>query len=179
MKGVIFNILEEMVIEHKGMAVWNDILNQEMNDEGVYTAGESYPDEKLFALVHAVSKHTNLAIEEVLATFGEFLFGKLAARYPVFIEGAADLKTFLKSIDSVIHVEVKKLYNNPNLPSFTYSEPSSDVLVMYYHSPRKLCLLAEGLIRGAASHYETPIQLSHPVCMHQGAPKCELSVRFL
>ncbi len=28
MKGVIFNFLEEMVVDHCGMECWNNILNQ-------------------------------------------------------------------------------------------------------------------------------------------------------
>ncbi|BBB30404.1 heme NO-binding domain-containing protein [Neptunomonas japonica] len=179
MKGVIFNILEEMVEEHCGMAVWNEILNENLSDDGVYTASESYPDEKLFSLVGAVCDRTKLPMEKVVGDFGEFLFTGLASRHPTFLENPTDLKSFLKSIHSVIHVEVRKLYDNPNLPSFEYNEPDSDVLVMTYRSPRKLCILAEGLVRGAAAHYKTNIEINHPVCMHKGADCCELHVRFL
>lgn len=179
MKGIIFNILEEMVIAHKGMAVWNEILNQELPDGGIYTVGESYPDEQLFTLIQAVSNSTNLSMEKVVGDFGEFMFDQLATRYPIFIDQASDLKSFLKSVESVIHVEVKKLYDNPHLPNFGYSEPTDDILIMRYNSPRKLCLLAEGLIRGAAVHYKTTIEVGHTVCMHMGAKHCDLTVRFL
>ena len=47
MKGVIFNILEEMVITECGMQSWNDIL-QQLELEGIYTSTESYPDTELF-----------------------------------------------------------------------------------------------------------------------------------
>ncbi|SIS69122.1 heme NO-binding domain-containing protein [Neptunomonas antarctica] len=179
MKGVIFNVLEEMVEENCGMAVWNDILNQELPEGGIYTAGESYPDEQLFNLVNAVCARTKLPMEKVVGNFGEFLFTQLAARHPVFLESPADLKSFLKSIDSVIHVEVRKLYDNPNLPSFKYSEPDPDLLIMQYRSPRKLCILAEGLIRGAAAHYGQSVEISHPICIHRGADWCDLHIRFL
>lgn len=179
MKGVIFNILEEMVEKHCGMSVWNEILNQELPDGGIYTASESYPDEQLFTLVEAVCARTNLPMEKVVGNFGEFLFQQLASRYPVFLQNPVDLKTFLKSVESVIHVEVNKLYDNPNLPLFKYSEPESDILIMQYHSPRKLCLLAEGLIRGAATHFATKVEISHPICMHKGAQHCDMSIKFL
>lgn len=178
MKGVVFNILEEMVLEQAGMEAWNNILAEASGEDGIYTAADSYPDTELFGLVEAVCKAINQPAEVVVGAFGEFMFGKLAERYPVFCEQAPDLKTFLKSVDSVIHVEVAKLYNETNLPKFKYAEPKENILVMRYHSERKLCILAEGLIRGAATHYNQKITIEHPVCMHKGADHCDLLVRF-
>ncbi|WP_261841203.1 heme NO-binding domain-containing protein [Aliamphritea ceti] len=177
MKGVIFNILEEMVIDKCGMMAWNDILDK-LGQDGVYTAGKSYPDDKLFALVGEVSARLELPAEAVVGAFGEFLFDQLARRYPVFLETQATLKDFLKSIDSVIHVEVRKLYESPDLPTISYREPEANTLVMEYRSPRQLCLLAEGLIRGAASRYKESIEMTHPVCTHQGADHCDLIIKF-
>ncbi|MCP4598399.1 heme NO-binding domain-containing protein [Neptuniibacter sp.] len=178
MKGVIFNVLEEMVVEHLGMAHWNKILEQSCPDNHFHTAGDSYPDSELFTLVEHVSTELDKPIEEVVGAFGEYLFAKLAERYPIFVDSEQDLKSFLKSVDSVIHMEVKKLYDSPNLPQFTYSEPDNNHLVMQYRSPRKLCILAEGLIRGAAMHYQEQVEISHPVCIHKGADHCDLIIRF-
>lgn len=178
MKGVVFNVLEEMVIEQCGMLAWNEILEaQEI--EGIYTAGESYPDEELFELVGSISAKTEIPAETLVGAFGERLFKGLSERNPVFIEAESTLKGFLKSVHDVIHIEVRKLYENPNLPDFEYEEDADNTLLMRYRSPRKLCILAEGLIRGAAYHYDTAIEIEHPVCMHKGADHCDLIVRFL
>lgn len=176
-KGVIFNVLEEMVIEQCGMEKWNEILNT-LQLEGIYTSGESYPDEELFALVNEISSETGIAVEDLIGAFGEYLFTQLAKRYPVFIEQNSDLRSFLKSVDSVIHMEVRKLFKDPSLPHFEYEDHPNGSLLMRYHSPRKLCILAEGLIRGAAKMYETPISLDHSVCCHKGDPHCDLLIRF-
>jgi hypothetical protein len=178
MKGVIFNVLEEMVIEQYNMQTWNEILASQ-TAEGIYTAGESYPDEELFNLVATISDKTDIPVETLVGAFGERLFEGLAARNASFIEAEPTLKGFLKSVHSVIHMEVRKLYENPNLPDFEYAEDADDTLLMRYRSPRKLCILAEGLIRGAAHHYDTLITIDHPVCMHKGAEHCDLIVRFL
>lgn len=177
MKGVVFNVLEDMVIQYHGVQAWNEVLNETGVATGVYTSGESYEDGELFALVKTVSAKLNLPVATVVETFGVFLFKQLASRHPIFLE-APDLKSFLKSVDTVIHIEVRKLYDSPHLPSFDYIEPDADVLVMQYRSPRKLCVLAEGLIRGAADHYNTPVEISQPVCMHNGADHCDLVIRF-
>ncbi|WP_420598226.1 heme NO-binding domain-containing protein [Neptuniibacter sp.] len=177
MKGVIFNVLEEMVIKKCGMQVWNEILYTQ-NLDGIYTAGESYPDSELFALVTEISSQTKIPAEELVGSYGEFLFAQLAERYPLFLENKPDLRGFLKSVDSVIHIEVKKLYSNPSLPKFEYEDLPDGRLLMRYHSPRKLCILAEGLIRGASSTYHTPINIEHKICCHKGDPHCDLIIGF-
>lgn len=178
MKGVIFNILEELVIDTAGITTWNSIL-QTLQLGGIYTAGQSYPDEELMALVQEISQRLQKPIPDVVAHFGEYLFIQLNSRYPEFTTQQPDLRSFLKSIHDVIHVEVQKLYESPNLPTISCHEPDPDTLIMEYRSPRQLCILAEGLIRGAAQHYQTEIELSHPVCMHHGADHCDLVVRFI
>ncbi|WP_290698204.1 heme NO-binding domain-containing protein, partial [Amphritea sp.] len=85
MKGVIFNILEELVEQRCGMQAWNDILS-ELSNDGIYTAGKSYPDEDLMALVSAVSTKLEMPDSEVIGMFGEYMFSQLADRYPIFIE---------------------------------------------------------------------------------------------
>ena len=178
MKGVVFNVLEDMVVEQYDMSVWNSILEQQAL-AGIYTAGASYPDEELFALVGCIAEKTGIDIPDLIGAFGERLFAGLVQRNPIFIETESTLKGFLKSVHDVIHMEVKKLYENPNLPEFTYEEMGDGALLMRYQSPRKLCILAEGLIRGAAHHYQTAISIEHPVCMHKNAPHCDIIVRFL
>jgi predicted hydrocarbon binding protein len=175
MKGVIFNVLEEMVIETVGMASWNAILEASGSD-GIYTSGESYSDEELFALVGEICKALDLPAEAVVGSFGEYLFDQLDARHPIFVKQANDLKEFLLSIDTVIHGEVLKLYTNPNLPRFEYIDKGPNELTMVYMSPRKLCILAEGLIRGAAARYGNEVTINHPICMHNGAENCHFEV---
>ncbi len=176
MKGVIFNVLEELVIETAGMDAWNNVLAA-TGYEGVYTSGDSYPDEELFALAAEICKVLNLDLATVVGIFGEYLFDQLDARHPVFVQQSSDLRSFLLSVDTVIHGEVLKLYQNPNLPRFSYRD-EGDTLVMNYTSERKLCILAEGLIRGAAKRFNANVDITHPVCMHDGAEHCQLNVRF-
>ncbi len=178
MKGVVFNVLEDMVINKCGMQTWNDVLDEQVSATGIYTAGESYPDEELFGLVESVAAKLEMPMGEVVGAFGVYMFHQLAAKYPVFLDQSDNLRDFLISVESVIHIEVRKLYESPNLPNFSYDESRDDQLIMQYKSPRKLCVLAEGLVRGASEYYNTPIEIDHPVCMHKGSDHCDLVIRF-
>lgn len=175
MKGVIFNVLEELVIETAGMESWNAILAASGSD-GIFTSGESYSDEELFAIVAEVCKALDMPAEKVIGIFGEYLFDQLDVRHPSFVAHANGLKDFLMSVDTVIHGEVLKLYTNPNLPRFEYQDRGDNELTMHYRSPRKLCILAEGLVRGAAKRFGQEITIEHPICMHNGADHCQLDV---
>ena len=174
MKGVVFNLLNDLVEEQYGMDAWDDLIEETAPaSQGVYTSVEVYADQELLAYVAAISRHTGADESEVVQLFGRYMLGRFAEMHPEFFAGHT-LKSFLKSVHDVIHVEVRKLHPDVVLPEFTYEDPADDQLIMHYHSPRALCHLAEGLIDGASTHFDTPVTIEHPVCMHNGADHCDL-----
>ncbi|MCG7535437.1 heme NO-binding domain-containing protein [Pseudoalteromonas sp. OOF1S-7] len=179
MKGIIFRSLEELVVENLGMSAWNALLDEHCPAHRSYVSAVSYPDEELFALANGVAKHMALPLPDVLGVFGRYLFGSLAAKHPTVL---AELDTFEKlivAIDSVIHVEVAKLYDEPNLPKIDTEIINDSEIVVDYCSPRKLCFCAEGLIYGAADHYNRQIEISHTSCMHNNDDHCRFVVKIL
>lgn len=179
MKGVIFSIFNEMIEEKFGLATWDRMIEETKPiSKGVYTSGQTYNELELFSYVGFLSKMTGKAVDELVRSFGHFTATKLAKIYPDFFTKKG-FKEFLKSIDNVIHVEVKKLYPGANLPSFTYEDPAPNKLVMVYKSPRKLCHLAEGLIQGAAEHYQTSYLMKQTKCLHKNDPHCRFEIDFL
>ena len=56
-------------------------------------------------------------------------------------------------MDDYIHVEIRKLYPDAELPDFDCQAPDSCSLRMTYRSDRPIASLAEGLIRGCIAHY--------------------------
>ncbi|MBX2861625.1 MAG: heme NO-binding domain-containing protein [Vampirovibrio sp.] len=179
MKGVVFTLLNELVEEKFGMDAWEAALDgSDPPLDGVYTAAGTYPDKELFALVGQLSNLSQVPVNTLVHTFGQFMLGKLALLYPGFFSSASTAKEFVRSVDNVIHVEVKKLYPQAELPSITYEDPGPDALVMIYQSPRKLCYLAEGLIDGTAKYYGTEIQQQQTRCVHNGDDHCRFELQF-
>jgi hypothetical protein len=130
------------------------------------------------ALVSELSIITNIEPPVLVRAFGEYLFIPLFNSNPTDLSHITNLKDFLLCIDGVIHKEVKRVYPKAYLPTFEYSETDNGDLLMFYQSKRKLCHLSVGLITGAAKHFEQKISIEHPVCMHNGADKCELVISF-
>ena len=50
MKGIIFNLLEEVVTQEHGEEAWEDLLDRS-GVEGAYTSLGSYPDQEFLALL--------------------------------------------------------------------------------------------------------------------------------
>lgn len=177
MKGVVFNIFNDMINDQFGMGTWQTLIDRTKPDsDAVYTSGDVYPDEELVAYVTELSAITNVAVPELIRAFGRYMMKVFARIHPEYL--TSDPKAFLRSVHDVIHVEVKKLHPDAVLPEFTYEDPDDNHLTMIYKSPRKLCYLAEGLIAGVAEQYETPIDINHSQCMHDGAETCRLELRF-
>lgn len=178
MKGIVFQILNELVEEKYGFEAWEKLLEAtKPASEGIYTATELYPDGELLAYVGAISEMLDVPAPQVVHAFGEFMIGKLHQVHPEFFENHTH-KSFLQSVHDVIHVEVKKLHPDAVLPDFTYEDPGENELIMRYHSPRKLCALAEGLIEGAGKLFNSQVRIEHPVCMLRGADHCLLHLHF-
>ena len=86
----------------------------------------------LGVLVEKTGKSTN----ELLYDFGYYLFGKLGAVHGMCwpAEGMLDM---LEHLDGDIHVQVKQLYPDADLPRFTViSEPI--IPCIQYYSKREL-----------------------------------------
>ncbi|GEK09610.1 heme NO-binding domain-containing protein [Pseudoalteromonas sp. McH1-7] len=174
MRGVVFRGLEELAIETIGMQEWDELLETYAPQGRVYVSPTAYPDEELFALAQGVASKLDKPLTEVLAIFGQSLFGFLAKKHVGISSKFSSFEELVVSIDSVIHMEVKKLYDEPNLPSITTTIENDKTIILKYKSNRKLCFCAEGLLHGAAQHYNRVLRIEHPQCMHEGADHCVL-----
>jgi len=178
LKGIVFNLLEEVVVAQHGEAAW-DMLLDETGLSGSYTSLGSYPDEEVEKLVLAGAGALKMSPADVLRWFGREAMPLLATRYPAFFTEHRTAQSFVLSVNSIIHPEVRKLYAGAHCPFFRFEQSPDGALLMTYDSPRKLCALAHGFIEGAGDHYGETINVEHLSCMHRGDPKCQLSIRAI
>lgn len=178
MKGIIFNLLEEVVTRYHGASAWDGLLDATGLD-GAYTSLGSYPDEQVQELVGAAARAFELPSSEVLRWFGREAMPLLAQRYPAFFEGHTRARPFVVSVNSIIHPEVRKLYPGAVTPEFVFSDEGDEGLRMRYQSPRRLCMLAQGFIEGAALHYGERVEFTQSTCMLQGAESCICHMKFV
>jgi hypothetical protein len=177
MKGVVFNLLEEIVSREYGEDTWDELL-EAAELEGAYTSLGGYPDSELMRLVGVAAATIDAPPDTVVRWFGRNALPLLARSYPAFFTPHASTRPFVLTLNDIIHPEVRKLYPGADVPVFDYDVSSDDVLVLGYQSPRKLCAFAEGLIEGAADHYGEVAEIAQPICMNRGDEKCRLHISF-
>ncbi|MCG9880620.1 MAG: heme NO-binding domain-containing protein [Bacteroidia bacterium] len=142
----------------------------ELPHGGAYTSVGTYSHLEMNALVSNLSQKTGIPLGSLLVVFGEYLFQTLAKSYPHFINGSKGLLDFLGSIENYIHIEVKKLYPDAELPKFSSHYTDKNTLELTYQSERHYGDLAEGLIIGAIQHFKTG-KLVHKEKLADGSVK--------
>ena len=177
MKGVIFNLLEAIVDRDLGPETWEALLDDTGLD-GVYTSLGSYEDAELLALVGAASARLDKPPEEIVRWFGRNALPLLAERYPQLFEPYDEGRTFVLTLNEIIHPEVRKLYPGAITPEFDFDSSDPERLTMLYRSPRKLCALAEGLLEGTADFYDQSVVIEQPQCMNRGDEHCRMVIGF-
>jgi hypothetical protein len=177
MKGIIFNLLEEVVTSNYGDDKWDELITAAGVD-GVYTSLGSYPDESIQELVAAATRMLGLTSFEVLRWFGQQAMPLLVTRYPGFFSSQPSTRPFLLSVNSIIHPEVRKVYPGADVPTFEFRDALDGGLMMGYRSPRRLCALAQGFTEGAAAHYGETVLFEHRECMHKGDERCLCHISF-
>lgn len=177
MKGVIFNLLEQVVSDQLGEETW-DALLEAANVTGTYTAVGSYPHEEFATLVRAASGRLDKSTDDIERWFGRGAFPLLAQRYPSFFEQPHTTRSFLLTLNDVIHPEVRKLFPGAYAPTFRFDASNPETLGLAYQSHRNLCSFAEGLIEGAAAHFGEQVVVEHVECAKRGDAECMLRVKF-
>ncbi|MES3014423.1 MAG: heme NO-binding domain-containing protein [Pseudomonadota bacterium] len=154
MKGVVFTEFLDFVAKHHGEDMVDDIIDAgQLPSGGAYTAVGTYDHAEIVTLCSALAERTGTPVADLVRSFGTHLSATFARGYPAFFERSANFFDFLESIEAHIHVEVRKLYPDAELPSFRIEQRSATRLVMVYRSPRRMGDLAEGLILGSAGRF--------------------------
>jgi hypothetical protein len=160
MKGVVFTEFLEMVEQRWSLDVVDAVLTRAAPPHGgTYTSVGTYPAAEMMALVGALAEEVKAPPSELLFAFGQQLFERFAANFPQFFRETTTALDFLQVVDSYIHIEVRKLYPDAELPKFDTTRASERELVMVYHSTRRLADLAHGLIVGCGKHFGTALEV--------------------
>ncbi len=177
MKGVIFNLAEQVVTDAYGADTWDQLLD-DADLDGAFTTLGNYPDAQLMAIVDAASVRLGVSATDVVRMVGKGALPLLALRYPAFFTPHTSTRPFLLTLNDIIHPEVRKLYPGADVPEFGFEEQGEDVLLLEYRSRRQLCALAEGFIAGAAEHFGQSVTIVQPRCMLDGVDSCLLRCTF-
>jgi len=160
MKGIVFTEFFEMVEQEFGYSMVDDMIeNTDLDSKGIYTSIGTYEHSEMVDLLGYLHKKSNIPIPDLLNAFGKYLFNTFIKNYPSFFSVVDNSFDFLESIEDHIHVEVRKLYPDAQLPSFETERIDENILKMKYISERSMSDFALGLMQKTIEHYGETIAI--------------------
>ena len=161
MKGVIFQEFITMV-ETKFSLETADLMmtSSTLETGGAYASVGTYDHGEIVEMVGHLSVATGVKVSDLLRTFGRYLFKSFTLRYPNHIKNVTSTYALLRVLDDKIHVDVRKLYPDAELPTFDSSNADPAVMILVYRSARPFADLAEGMIGGAIQHFDESISVT-------------------
>ncbi|MGJ8597552.1 heme NO-binding domain-containing protein [Sulfitobacter sp.] len=168
MKGAIFVELVSMAENAFGEDVVDDVLDKaDLDNGGAFTTVGNYPCSELVKIVMAFSEHSGISPEVLQRMFGHWMLDHFVENYAEFFEGKTDSFSLLEAVDGEIHVEVKKLYPEAELPVFAAERLSDNHLSLTYSSPRPLVEFCHGMIEASLKRYGETAEIGRCPVAHQ------------
>jgi len=179
MHGIVFTEFKHYIEQGSHEGRWHDLLHEAMLDRRIYASIRHYPDKEFFDIVGAASKTLNRPANDIIEDFGAFIAPDLLGMYAVLIKPAWRTLDVIENTETVIHSVVRVNQAGADPPQLKARRVGPDEIELIYDSPRKLCRLAKGIIRGVAAHFDERIQIVEHGCMLVGAATCVIQIRRL
>jgi len=177
--GVILSELQKYVEARHGTPAWPALLRDAGLGTKLFSPFQTYPDEEVVAIITAASKATGKPMGIILEDFGEFIAPDLLSLYRALIKPEWRTLDLLEHTESTIHRVVRSRSADARPPELKVARVREHEVILIYASPRRLCAIAKGIVRGIAKHYGERISLIDTGCMQRGAPQCTISIRVL
>ena len=156
MKGIVFTEFLDLVEDKFGLEMVDHIITKsDLESQGIYTSIGTYSFSEMLQLLTHLSTKTNLPIDKLLLVYGEHFFGVIEKSYPGLLATYRDPIDMISSIENHIHVEVRKIYPDAELPTFTVIEKTENKLIMDYTSSRAMHHFGLGLMNKTFAHFDT------------------------
>ncbi|MFL5348611.1 MAG: heme NO-binding domain-containing protein [Hyalangium sp.] len=175
MHGIIFNQLRSYAQARLGEQGWETLLREAGLGPRMYLAFQSYPDEQAEAIFLAASRKTGLSVRSLLEDFGEFNGPGMMKVYRTFIQPGWTIIDIVENAER-IHERVRK---DPHAtpPRLKCQRINAKMIRVEYASPRMLCGVGIGFVRGLAHELGQRVEVQEAQCMHAGADSCVFLVK--
>lgn len=170
MKGIVFTEFLELVEDKFGLEVVEQIIeDSDLESNGVYTSVGTYKFTEMVSLLTNLSNLTKIAPNDLLKVYGLHFFDALVKNYGSILKTYKGPIELLASVDQHIHVEVRKLYPDAELPRFEITAQTPEKLTLIYHSTRCLYSFALGLMEKSFEHYGETATIEHKLLTEDGS----------
>jgi hypothetical protein len=160
MKGIVFTEFLELVEDKFGLEMVDKIISEaQLESNGIYTTIGTYSFSEMLQLLQNLSKNTTISVDSLLLIYGEHFFSVIEKSYPGLLASFKDPIEMLASIENHLHIEVKKIYPDAELPTFIVEEKHKNSLIMIYKSSRAMHHFGLGLMNKTFSHFNSTAKI--------------------
>ena len=142
-----------------------------------YLPSGVYPDDAAVAMLGTIADDTGESLPDVVERFGEFLAPHLLKVAGAAVDPRWNLLDLIEQTEGIIHSLVRAKNPGAKPPVLETIRHDPRELHLIYASARRLCRLAQGLIRGMARHYGEAVEIEETSCMLRGDSFCTFVVR--
>lgn len=181
MHGLIVNQLRNYTVARHGNDVWTTALERSGAPlpAGTPSLGETYPDAVVVGVIVEVASVAKQDVQDLLRDFGEYLAGGLLRVYEPLVRPEWKTLDVVEHVEQQIHTVVRLRDPKAGPPYLTARRVSPTEVDVVYGSERHLCSLAEGIVRGLATHYHEQVSIRQPECMLRGDVRCLIKVKLV
>jgi hypothetical protein len=156
LKGIIFSEFLNLVEAKFGLETVDEIIEKsDLESEGIYTSIGTYSFSEMLQLLNHLSSKTNILIDDLLLIYAEHFFSVIEDSYPGLLASYKDPIEMISSIENHIHVEVRKIYPDAELPTFIVKEKNKNSLTMIYKSSRAMHHFGLGLMNKTFEYFNS------------------------
>mgnify|MGYP000660448328 FL=1 len=156
MKGIVFTEFLDLVESKFGLEMVDKIISEsKLTSKGAYTAIGTYSFSEMLQLLQNLSKNTSISIDNLLLVYAEHFFSVLETSYPGLLATYKDPIEMISSIENHIHVEVRKIYPDAELPTFILEKKEENSLILLYKSSRAMHHFGLGLMNKTFEHFNS------------------------
>lgn len=176
MKGVVFQLLDDVAQREHGHEAWDELLALAGGHDHAWSSAER---SALAEMGHA-HPPPEIDAESALRRTGRRAIPLLANLHPQLFEKADCTRTFLLALSGGVVVDVARgLIRWPAVDSDFRILPAPDGdFFLGYRSSRHPCSLVEGLIHGAADFFGEAVSVVQLKCTGRGDNRCLFWINF-
>jgi hypothetical protein len=151
--GSIFFLLKKFIDNNFPETTW-DLLNEKAGN-GVIALSltENYPIDAMNGILKAASEMTGISENGLKERFGEYLVDDLFKLYADYIRPEWRTFDIILNTEQVMHGTVRRLNSTATPPILNVTKVTDKLLIIDYHSRRRMAALAIGIIKGIAKYY--------------------------
>lgn len=170
MKGIVFTEFLELVESSFGLETVEEIIEKsDLPSKGAYTSIGTYEFSEMLALIGNLSEKTKMPVNKLLHVYGLHFFSVIQRDYSQILKMYPNAMDLLSSIESHIHVEVRKIYPDAELPRFEVVSQKDSELTLIYYSSRSMYAFGLGLMEKAFEHYGKKATITYEKLKEDGS----------